>query len=201
LFCFLSRLHAQHGAQPRAWIHDPEIKSWAEIKSWFLNQLSHPGAPSFAKFLYAPSILLGSCCVHPSLPLSLMLEVFFKSVLILGGTCLAQLVEHETLGIGVVSSSPSPMLGLELALKKKKCSSFYFSVQAGLLCRLGFTVGWLGKALAPGILGADVCSFLPNLCCFSSVTLLSSAVSGIPGSVLGFLQTVSTFVSCGFRER
>ena len=49
LFCFvlfLSKLHAQHGTQCWAWIHDAEIKTWAEIKSWILNQLSHPGTPS-----------------------------------------------------------------------------------------------------------------------------------------------------------
>ena len=25
---------------------DPDIMTWAEIKSWTLNRLSHPGAPS-----------------------------------------------------------------------------------------------------------------------------------------------------------
>ena len=30
-FFFLSSLHAQDGAQHRAWTHDPEIKTWAEI--------------------------------------------------------------------------------------------------------------------------------------------------------------------------
>ena len=30
-----------HGAQS----HDPGIMTWAEIKSWTLSQLSHPGAP------------------------------------------------------------------------------------------------------------------------------------------------------------
>lgn len=29
-FIFLSRLHAQHGAQCLAWTQDPEIKTWAE---------------------------------------------------------------------------------------------------------------------------------------------------------------------------
>ena len=31
-----SRLHAEP---------DPKIMTWAEIKSWVLNQLSHPGTP------------------------------------------------------------------------------------------------------------------------------------------------------------
>ena len=39
------RLCAEHGAQCGTWPHDPEIRTWAEIKSWTLNQLSHPGAP------------------------------------------------------------------------------------------------------------------------------------------------------------
>ena len=41
----LSRLHAQHRAWCRAWSHDPDVMTWAEIKSWTLNQLSHPSAP------------------------------------------------------------------------------------------------------------------------------------------------------------
>ena len=32
-FIFLSRLHAQYGAQHKARTHDPETKTWAEIKS------------------------------------------------------------------------------------------------------------------------------------------------------------------------
>ena len=38
----LSRLHSQHGAQWRAWSHNLEIMTWAEIKSWTLDWLSHP---------------------------------------------------------------------------------------------------------------------------------------------------------------
>ena len=41
----LSRLHTQCGAQCGTWTHDTEIKTWAEIESWMLNWLSHPGAP------------------------------------------------------------------------------------------------------------------------------------------------------------
>ena len=50
----ISRLHAEHGAWCRAqshdpemmtWDHDPPIMIWAEIKSWSLNWLIHPGAP------------------------------------------------------------------------------------------------------------------------------------------------------------
>ena len=39
------RFHAERGAQGRAWTHNPEIKTWAEIKSQTPNQLSHAGAP------------------------------------------------------------------------------------------------------------------------------------------------------------
>ena len=40
----LSRFYTQCGAQHGAWTHDPEIETWAEIKSWTLNKLSHPDA-------------------------------------------------------------------------------------------------------------------------------------------------------------
>ena len=39
-----SRLPTECGAWHGAWSHDPEIMTWAEIKSWMLNRLSHPGA-------------------------------------------------------------------------------------------------------------------------------------------------------------
>jgi len=29
----------------KAWTHNPEIKTWAEIKSQMLNQLNHPRTP------------------------------------------------------------------------------------------------------------------------------------------------------------
>ena len=35
---FLSKLHIQHGAQPGARTHDPEIKIWTEIKSLLLGE-------------------------------------------------------------------------------------------------------------------------------------------------------------------
>ena len=41
----LSRLHAQGGAQCGVWTHNPEVKTWTEIKSWMFNRLSHPSAP------------------------------------------------------------------------------------------------------------------------------------------------------------
>jgi len=47
---FLSRLHTQHGAQHGAWTHDPEIKTWAEIKSLMLNWLRNPGTPTYVYF-------------------------------------------------------------------------------------------------------------------------------------------------------
>lgn len=62
---------------------------------------------------------------------------------------------------------------------------------------LGFTVGWLGWAPAAGILGADVYSFSPNLCCFSSMTLLLLAVSGVPKSRLSCPDNKYS-VSCSF---
>ena len=40
------RLPAECGAWHRARSHDPEIMTWAEIKSWMLNQFSHPGTPN-----------------------------------------------------------------------------------------------------------------------------------------------------------
>ena len=43
----LSRVHAQHRAWHGAWSHDGEIMTGAEIKSWWLHWLSHPGAPDF----------------------------------------------------------------------------------------------------------------------------------------------------------
>ena len=39
----LSKLHAQHRAQSGVPSHGREIMTGAEIKSWMLNQLSHPG--------------------------------------------------------------------------------------------------------------------------------------------------------------
>ena len=36
---------AGHRAWCGAWSHNPEIMTWAEIKSQALNQLNHPGAP------------------------------------------------------------------------------------------------------------------------------------------------------------
>ena len=41
----LSTLHIQGRAPCGAWLHDSEIMTWAEIKRWPLNQLSHPDAP------------------------------------------------------------------------------------------------------------------------------------------------------------
>ena len=37
--------------ESRTWFHDPEIMTWAEIKSRTLNWLSHPGTPFFFFFL------------------------------------------------------------------------------------------------------------------------------------------------------
>ena len=41
----LSRSYAQQGSQHGAGSHDPEIMTWAEIKSHILSQQSYPGAP------------------------------------------------------------------------------------------------------------------------------------------------------------
>ena len=40
-----SRLPSEHGACCRSWSQDPEIKTWAKIKSWALNQASHLRCP------------------------------------------------------------------------------------------------------------------------------------------------------------
>ena len=45
-----SRLHTQHGAQHGAWTHNPEIMTWAKIKSQIFNWLSHPSAPQRSNF-------------------------------------------------------------------------------------------------------------------------------------------------------
>ena len=56
----LSRLHAHHGARCRAQSHNPEIMTWAKVKSWTLNQLSHSGilGKSLYRGLYALNILV-----------------------------------------------------------------------------------------------------------------------------------------------
>ena len=43
----LSRLHTQYRAGCRVQSHNPEIMTQVEIKSWTLNQPSHPGIPHF----------------------------------------------------------------------------------------------------------------------------------------------------------
>ena len=52
----LRRLHTQNRAWCRARFHNPEIMTWAEIKSWTLNQLSHPLLTPIAYDLF-------NCCV------------------------------------------------------------------------------------------------------------------------------------------
>ena len=55
----LSRLYAQHGLQHGAWSHNPEIMTWAEIKSRMLSQLSYPAAPLTSAFVdTSPSLIL-----------------------------------------------------------------------------------------------------------------------------------------------
>ena len=66
----LSRFHAQHRAGPGAQSHDPEIKTWAKIKSQMFNSLSPTGAEiCFICFLlnwvFNPSFLI-SCGVFES---------------------------------------------------------------------------------------------------------------------------------------
>ena len=41
-----SRLCAKHRAWHRAQSYNPEVITWTKIKSWTLNQLSHPGISS-----------------------------------------------------------------------------------------------------------------------------------------------------------
>ena len=45
-----SSFHAQCGAQRRALSHHHKITTWADIKSWTLNWLSHSGVLSLSKF-------------------------------------------------------------------------------------------------------------------------------------------------------
>ena len=40
----VERVPVDHGTWPDVQFHDPEIMTWAETKSWMLNQQSHPGA-------------------------------------------------------------------------------------------------------------------------------------------------------------
>ena len=47
-------LHAQHRTLHWTWSHDPEIMTWAKIKSQALNQLSHPGTPKLNS--WSPSL-------------------------------------------------------------------------------------------------------------------------------------------------
>lgn len=65
------------------------------------------------------------------------------------------------------------------------------------LLYVGLHRGVIGVALAAGILGAAVYSFSPNLCCFSSMTLLLLAVSGVPKSRLSCPDNKYS-VSCSF---
>ena len=44
------RLPAEHRAWNRAQSHDPEIMTWAEIKSWMLNWQSHPNSSEIYNF-------------------------------------------------------------------------------------------------------------------------------------------------------
>ena len=46
----LQQTTAEQGAPHRAWSHEPEIMTWADIKSQLLNRLSHPGALSLGPF-------------------------------------------------------------------------------------------------------------------------------------------------------
>jgi len=43
---------SQADSKPSLEPHDPEILTRAEIKSWMLNQLSHPGAPRMVYLLF-----------------------------------------------------------------------------------------------------------------------------------------------------
>ena len=46
----------KQGAWGRAWSHDPEIMTWADIKSQMLNWLSHPDAPQSVSLYWTPVI-------------------------------------------------------------------------------------------------------------------------------------------------
>ena len=54
----LSRLHSWNGVWCRAQSHNPEIMTWAEIKSRTLNWLSHPGTSLMWYFLFSATFYL-----------------------------------------------------------------------------------------------------------------------------------------------
>ena len=56
----------QHRAQCKAWSQDPEIMIWAEIKSWMLNQVSHPGTPTLRELLDSFTKYLQNFLIHSS---------------------------------------------------------------------------------------------------------------------------------------
>ena len=52
-----SKLCAEHGAQCRAWSHNPSITTGAEIKNQILNWLSHSGTPNVYSWKFIMSII------------------------------------------------------------------------------------------------------------------------------------------------
>ena len=58
-----SRLHTQQRTTWGTGSHDPEITTWAEIESWTLNPLSHPGAPG--PFILTLGLFVRIACHSP----------------------------------------------------------------------------------------------------------------------------------------
>lgn len=52
----LSTFPAEHRARHGSQSHDPEVMTWAEIKSQSLNRLSHPGVPGISSFNFADDL-------------------------------------------------------------------------------------------------------------------------------------------------
>ena len=52
-----SKLPTEYRARCGSGSHNPEIMTWAEIKSGMLNRLSHPGAPHFSSYQTAEHLL------------------------------------------------------------------------------------------------------------------------------------------------
>ena len=72
-----SRLPTERGAWHRAWSHHSETVTQSKIKSWTLNQRSHPGAPR-AQFLIASStwdiLSFFDICTCPALTSEMLSE-------------------------------------------------------------------------------------------------------------------------------
>ena len=74
----LSTLHTQCGAPWGAQFHDCKIMTWAKIKSWWLNRLSHPGT-SLCPICDSSFHLLVMCFQKVIYNVYLLELIFFKN--------------------------------------------------------------------------------------------------------------------------